>query len=132
MRRSLDWIAPFFLIALLGQFFASVTAGFAIARAPQADWPICASSSNVPQAPPDRGHHSQDCCAFYTQAHATFAPPASPQALAAAPSSIDMRASLWAYAATRAQPVGAAKARAPPRFSRDGSPHSAAASVHIA
>ncbi len=114
MRRSLDWIAPFFLIALLGQFFLPVTAGFAVARAPQADWPICAQSSGVPQAPADRGHHSQDCCAFCTQAHATFAPSGSPEVLAAATSRADMRAPLWFYAAPRAQPVRMAKARAPP------------------
>jgi hypothetical protein len=116
LRRSLEWIAPFFLIALLGQFFAPVAAGFAVARA-QADWPICAQNSGVPQAPADRGHHSRDCCAFCAQAHATFAPSASPQVLGAVTSHTDMHVSLWVCAAPRARPVGAAKARGPPCFS---------------
>ncbi len=131
LRRSLEWIAPFFLIALLGQFFAPVAAGFAVARLPQADWPICTQNSGLPQAPADRGHHSRDCCTFCAQAHATFALSASPQVLGAVTSRTDMRASLWVCAAPRAQPVGAAKARGPPASPKQ-SPLSIAASIQIA
>ncbi|MDR3409030.1 MAG: hypothetical protein P4L68_11075 [Methylovirgula sp.] len=118
MRRRLEWIAPVFLIALLGQFFAPVAAGFAMARTPLADWPICSQSSSVPQAPADRSHHSGDCCAFCTQAHATFVSSDPLQASAAAMANADMRAPFWACAAPpRERPPYAAKARAPPNFS---------------
>ncbi|MGP8232672.1 MAG: hypothetical protein ACLQL2_08430 [Methylovirgula sp.] len=89
-----------------------------MARAPLADWPICSQSSGVPQAPADRSHHSDDCCAFCTQAHATFVSSDPPQALAAAASPADMRAPLWVCgAAPRVRPAGTAQARAPPCFS---------------
>lgn len=118
MRRSLDWLAPFFLIAILGQFFAPVAAGFAMARAPLDAWQICAQNIREPLTPAGRDHHPGECCAFCAQALAVFIFYDAPRMPAAALTFAPRSAPMWTGAALpRAGAVAIAKARAPPDFS---------------
>jgi hypothetical protein len=118
LRRRLEWIAPLFLIAVLGQYFAPVAAGFAMARAPLDAWQICAQNIRKPLTPAGRDHHTGECCAFCAQALAGFVFYDAPRTPAAALTFAPMSAPMWTRATLpRAGAVSIAKARAPPIFS---------------
>jgi hypothetical protein len=75
LRRSLAWIAPIFLTALLVQISAPVMARIVMrAASDTSSWaPICTASGTAHHVPGD-GHHTSECCAFCALAHAAFVP----------------------------------------------------------
>lgn len=120
MCKRLEWIAPIFLIAIMVQFFAPIAGGFAMAAAsdPLNGAPICSHDSGLPQNPADHTHHSNDCCAFCTQAHATFVPadvPSVPKAQSA--ERLQLVHNWFSAAPPALRLTRTTRARAPPVFS---------------